>query len=75
MNLIRYSMIKMMKNKNCVYRDGEAEEKFDAWHYLQWITGADAGVKNQIIIYNKFCIIYSNNLEYWIFEFFKLLNF
>lgn len=29
MNLIRYNMIKM-KNKNCVYRNGEAEEKFDA---------------------------------------------
>lgn len=59
-------MIKM-KNKNCVYRDGEAEEKFDAWHYLQWITGTDAGMKNQII-YNKFCI-YNNNLDYWIFKF------
>lgn len=60
-----------MKNKNCVYRDGDcqAQEKFYAWHYLQWIARTDAGVKKQIIIYNKFCIIYSNNLEYWIFEF------
>lgn len=56
MNLIRYSMIKMTKNKNYVYRDGKAEEKFDAWHYLQWITGTNAGMKNQIIIYNKFWI-------------------
>lgn len=50
-----------MKNKNCVYRDGDcqAQEKFDAWHYLQWIARTDAGVKKQIIIYNKFCIIYN----------------